>query len=49
MITRNIDAQNKYGAEFIKIGTLKNNEQECISFTSEFLTKRIHLKMVSLI
>ena len=41
MITKEkvIDAQNKWGAGVVKIGTLKNNRQECISFTSEFLDK----------
>ena len=41
MITKEqvIEAQNEWGSGVVKIGSLKENRQECESFTSEFLDK----------
>lgn len=42
MITKEqvIEAQNKWGAGVVKIGSLKDNRAECESFTNQFLIDR---------
>ena len=39
MITKDLihEAQNKWGEGIVKIGSLKNNQSECIDFTTSFL------------
>ena len=39
MITKDLihEAQNKWGHGIVKIGSLKNNQLECVDFTTSFL------------
>ena len=46
MITKDLihEAQNKWGEGIVKIGSLKNNQSECIDFTTSFLNDMYNFK-----
>ena len=51
MITENevLDAQNKWGAGVVKIGSLKDNRSECEAFASAFLDERYAFELGSVL